>query len=430
MDAKNRTEKEGSQSHCMSGVLDRVKAGYMLSVKKVAHTVWLRRSLTGAVLVVVFAGGVLVGNGQVQLHFLPTARSENPDLPAQLNFSSVNEVYDTLKANYDGKLTQAQLLDGLKEGLAQATNDPYTEYFNSSDAKQFANQLNNSFSGIGAVLGKDADGSVIIVSPIRGFPAEKAGLQPQDIITSVNGESTAGLTPDVVANKIRGPKGTAVTLKVIRNKTDTLTYTITRDDIQVPSVTTKTLDGNIGYMQISTFADDTSRLATQAAQAFQKQHVKGVILDLRNNPGGLRDAAVDVSGLWLPTGTTVLTEKGTSGDQTFNADGNDPLHGIPTVVLINEGSASASEITAAALHDNNAARLIGVKSYGKGVVQSLIPFSDGSELKVTIASWYRPNGQNINKQGITPDQTVTLSDSDSKAGNDTQLAAAQAYLGH
>jgi len=197
----------------------------------------------------------------------------------------------------------------------------------------------------------------------------------------------------------------------------------------MPSVTTKTLDGNIGYLQISTFANDTTDLTQKAATQFASAHVKGIILDLRNDPGGLLEAAVKVSSLWVPDGKMILQEKrGSVVGQTYYGLGDNKLNGIPTVVLINEGSASASEITAGALHDDKAAYLIGTKSYGKGVVQQLINFGDGSQLKVTVASWYRPNGQNINKKGITPDLISKLSDADIKAGNDTQLQAAQAYL--
>lgn len=405
-----------------------VRKRFMALVASVGRHPVVRAALGSVVVVAVFAFGVLVGDGRVQLQFLETSHTENPGLPAQLDYSSVDRVYNTLKQNYDGKLTANQLVDGLKRGLAEATNDPYTEYFSVQDAKTFENQLNNSFSGIGAALGKDSEDNLIVVSPIKGFPAERAGLQPQDVIAGINGESTAGMATDIAANKIRGPKGTSVTLKIVRHKTDTLDFTIVREDIQLPSVTSKILDGNIGYMQITSFSNDTSRLALDAARSFQQAHVKGVILDLRGNPGGLLDSAVDVSSLWLPAGKTVVTEKGTGGDRSYEASGNNILGGIPTVVLINEGSASASEITAGALHDNNAAQLIGVKSFGKGIVQQLLQFPDGSELKVTVASWYRPNGSNIHKKGITPDQTVALSDADSKAGNDTQLKAAEAYL--
>ncbi|HET8709378.1 MAG TPA: S41 family peptidase [Candidatus Saccharimonadales bacterium] len=380
------------------------------------------------VIAAVFTVGLNIGNGRISLH-LHHASSVNSSLPDKLDYSSVNQVYQTLKENYDGKLTTAQLLDGLKEGLAESTNDPYTEYFPAKQAQEFQNQLEGTFSGIGAQLGKDADGNLEVIAPIAGTPAAKAGLKAKDIITEVNGEPTAKMSIDQAVNKIRGKKGTTVTLQIVRDKNQTLTVKIVRDDITIPSVNSKILDGNIGYMQITQFSNDTGKLATQAAQKFADKHVKGVILDLRSNPGGLLNAAIDVSSLWLPEGKTVLTERqGSTVLQTYNAEGNDILHGIPTVVLIDGGSASAAEITAGALHDNKAATLIGEKSYGKGVVQQIINFGDGSELKVTVASWYRPNGQNINHKGITPDQKVSLNETDAKAGKDTQLQAAQDYL--
>lgn len=374
-----------------------------------------------------FTAGVGVGNGKIST-LLTSHRPASGNLPNSLDYSSANAVYHSLRDNYNGKLTEAQLTDGLKHGLAEATKDPYTVYFTAAEAKKFNSDLNNSFSGIGAQLGQDKDGNLEIISPIAGLPADKAGVKALDLVASINGTSTSGLSVDEAVNKIRGPKGTTVKLELIRDKSQDLTISITRDDITLPSVVTKTLDGNIGYIQITTFANDTSDLARKAAQKFADDHVKAVILDLRGDPGGLLDAAVNVSSLWLPSGTTVLQERGTAGTKTYSSSGSDPLHGVPTVVLVNPGSASASEITTGALHDNKAATVIGEKSYGKGVVQSLVNFNDGSQLKVTIASWYRPDGQNINHKGITPDMIVKQSDEDAKNKVDTQLQAAQAYL--
>jgi carboxyl-terminal processing protease len=378
------------------------------------------------VIAIIFLVGVNVGNGRIHWRHHDSVTG---NLPSTLDFTEVNQVYQSLKDNYDGRLSASQLEDGLKHGLATATKDPYTVYFTAQEAKDFNDQLNNSFSGIGAQLGQDKDGNLEVIAPIDGLPADKAGIKAKDLIATINKESTSGMSVDEAVSKIRGKAGTKVTLQIVRNRSQSLEFTITRQDINLPSVKTKLLDGNLGYIQISTFANDTTELAQKAANDFKAKSVKGIILDLRNDPGGLLDAAVKVSSLWLPPGQKILDEKrGTTTVDSNTALGGDILNGIPTVVLINGGSASASEITAGALHDHRAAYLIGEKSYGKGVVQQLINFGDGSQLKVTVASWYRPNGQNINKKGITPDKTVKISDADAKADKDTQLEAAQAYL--
>jgi carboxyl-terminal processing protease len=380
--------------------------------------------------VVVFLVGLNIGNGRLPAVRFPwQTKPVASGLPATLNYSSVNQVYQALRANYDGHLTETELLNGLKQGLAAAPGDPYTEYFTPSEAKSFNNEINNSFSGIGAELSQESNGGIEVIAPLAGTPAAKAGLQPQDLITAINGVSTSGLSIDAAVDKIHGPAGSKVTLQILRHQTQTLNLTITRQNITVPSVTTKILPGNIGYMAISTFANDTSSLSQKAASQFASEHVKGIVLDLRDDPGGLLSAAVNVSSLWLPQNQTILQEKrGNTVVQTYYAEGGDTLHGIPTVVLINGGSASASEITTGALHDHGDAYVIGQKSFGKGVVQQLINFSDGSQLKVTVASWYRPDGQDIEHKGITPDKTVPDSGTDLVAPNDPQLQAAEAYL--
>ncbi len=390
-------------------------------------------------LVLAFGLGDGIGTGKIHIGSQQSDYKPVANLPDNLDYKSVEDLYDSLRTNYDGKLTQQQVMDGLKKGLAESTSDPYTEYFTATKATQFIDQLNNSFSGIGAELGKDKDDNLIVVSPISGFPADKAGLKAQDIITTINGGSTTNMSIDEAVTKIRGEKDTKVTLQVVRGHAQTLPFTITRDTIKIDSVKSEVLDNNIGYVHISTFAEDTSGLMQKTAQEFKDKNVKGVILDLRGNPGGLLNAAVSVSGDWLPSGKMVLQEKrdGKIVVQTYTSTGPATLAGIPTVILLDEGSASASEITAGALHDNNAARIIGVKSYGKGVVQQTICIqgsrqADGNcssdMLKVTVASWFRPNGQNINHLGIKPDQEVKLDEDALKAGTDNQKQAAIDYL--
>jgi carboxyl-terminal processing protease len=380
------------------------------------------------VAIVIFALGIGVGSDRINLTWLGD-KSNETGLPAELDFSSVEQLYNVLRANYDGELSSGELLDGIKHGLASATGDPYTVYLNAEEAKEFQNQLNGTFSGIGAELGMNEEGELIIVSPIEGFPAAKAGLRPQDAIVGIDGESAIGLSILEAVNKIRGPKGTDVKLEIVRGGSQSLTFTITRDDITIPSVEHEILDGNIGYLQISQFGEDTSQLAEEAAREFKDKGVSGVVLDLRGNPGGLLNAAVDLASLWMPRGETVLQQK--RGDivvATQTATGNDILQGIPTVVLINEGSASASEIVAGALKDSGAATLIGTKTFGKGSVQEIHPLSGGAELKVTIARWYRPNGQNIDKEGVSPDQKVEMTDEDYTQGRDPQKDAALNFL--
>lgn len=305
--------------------------------------------------------------------------------------------------------------------MVEAAGDPYTEFLTAEQTKEFNEELNGSFSGVGAELGKDGD-NIVIVAPIAGFPAEKAGLKPKDVIVEIDGQSTHGLGISEAVKKIRGPEGTEVKLRVIRDQKEDLSFTITRENITIPSVEYKVLDGNIGYLKISRFADDTSELTKAAATKFKDADVKGVVLDMRGNPGGLLNSAVDVSSLWLPNDKTVLEEKRDGVViKTYKSNGSALLAGKPTVVLIDDGSASASEITAGALKDNGVAKLLGIKSFGKGSVQSIESLPDGSSLKVTVARWYTPSGRNIDKEGIEPDIKVEQT---SDSTSDVQLNAA------
>jgi carboxyl-terminal processing protease len=395
---------------------------------EVGHHKWPVVRIFGIFLLVllVFGAGLAVGRGDI--HIWGGRGLVKSPAPSSLDYSSVDAVYTILKNDFDGNLNSTKLIDGAKQGLVASTGDPYTEYFNPTDAKAFNNELAGTITGIGAELGTDAQNNIVIISPLSGYPAEKAGLKPKDIIAAVNSQSTQGMSVDAVVSKIRGQENTKVTLTVVRGDQKPFEVTITRQKITVPSVKYEE-DGNIGYLKISQFSTDTVGLAQKAAQEFKAKNVKGVVLDLRSDPGGYLDAAVGVSSMWLDKGKTVVSERrGSTVVSTETANGNNILQGLPTVVLIDAGSASASEITAGALRDNGAAQLVGVKSFGKGSVQQVENLPDGSELKVTIARWYTPNGKNIDKQGITPDISLSISDQDAAAGKDPQKDKAFALI--
>lgn len=388
----------------------------------------VRGFLLAGAFILVFSLGIGVGQGRV-IFGRDSIFNQNvtKGLPANLNYESIEEVYDTLRGNYDGQLDYQELLNGLKEGLAKASGDAYTEYLDEKAAKEFDEELSGSFTGIGAELGKEND-AIIIVAPIAGFPAEKAGLKPRDIIVEIDDQPAYDLTVTEAVKRIRGPKDTKVKLKVVRNNSQELTFEIVRDNITIPSVESRIVEGNIGYLKISRFGTDTSQLAREAANSFKAANVRGVVVDVRNNPGGLLDTSVDVASLWLQNKTVLQEKRGDKVIRSFMSKGQPLLLGVPTVVLINEGSASASEILAGALKDNGAATLYGTKSFGKGSVQQIQELSGGGALKVTIARWFTPGGRNIDKEGIEPDTKVELTEDDTANNRDPQLDAAAAAL--
>lgn len=394
---------------------------------------WLTKKLSKILLVVIavsgiFALGWLTGNGKLSIRSRPNLGSVSSGLPGNLDYSSVEQLYDLLRERFDGELDANALQDGVKRGLVEATGDPYTEYLTPKEAKEFREDLNGSFTGIGAQLGKNDKGNVVIISPIDGFPAKKADLRPNDIIAEVDGQDASRWSVEQARDKIRGPKGSTVKLRIIRGSQD-LNFEITREEITIPSVESKMLSGNTGYIKITQFGDDTVRLAQDAARQLKSQNATSMILDLRGNPGGNLDGAVDVSSMWLKNDSVILEEKRDNKViKTYKARGDAVLNGMPTVVLIDEGSASASEIVAAALRDNKAATLLGAKSFGKGSVQLIENLQNGGALKVTIAKWYTPNGQNIHKEGITPDKKIERTEDDFKNNRDPQLDEAIKHL--
>ena len=394
------------------------------------RSAWNSRANLIGIAIIIALVAFIIGNRWGEIYNAisdPFRNSSNANLPDELDYSSVDELYDTLRREFDGELSVDELIDGMKRGMADATGDPYTVYLNEEESQEFKAELNGTFTGIGAELGLEND-RVVIVAPLEGFPAEAAGLRAGDVILAIDGEDAINITVEEAVSKIRGEEGTDVTLTISRNG-EVLDITITRAKIVVPSVKSEIRDDGIGYLRISRFAEDTVRLARDAANEFVANGVKKVILDLRNNGGGYLEASVDVSGLWLQDGSVVVEQK--SGDvvtQTLRTTGNGPLLGIETMVLINKGSASASEIVAGALQDQQVATLVGQTSFGKGSVQSLEELSHGGVLKVTIARWFTPNGNNIDQEGISPDIEVEITDEDYENDVDPQLGRAAEEL--
>jgi carboxyl-terminal processing protease len=344
-----------------------------------------------------------------------------------LDLSSVQKTYQQLKANYDGTIDTQKLIDGASRGLVAAAGDQYTVFMDAKEAKEFDNDLSGQIGGgIGAEIGV-RNNQPTIIRVLADNPAEKAGLKASDTIVAINDQSTADWPADKTANAVRGEAGTTVKLTVMRSG-ESKEFTLTRATVNNPSVESKVENG-IGTLTISRFDSETGGLAKKAAQSFKQQNVKGVILDVRGNGGGYLTAAQDVAGLWLNDQVVVSERTGGKVVDELRSGTDAILAGIPTVVLVNGGSASASEIVAGALQDHKAATLVGEKTFGKGTVQKVLDLGAGTSLKVTIARWYTPNGKNITKEGISPDQNVGLSATDSDAGKDPQLDAAKQRLG-
>lgn len=339
-----------------------------------------------------------------------------------LDTKVLQQAYRELKANFDGSLNADTLTDGAARGMVAAAGDTYTVFMDKSEAEQFNKDLSGEVSGIGCEIGVRS-GQPTVLRVLSDSPAEKAGLKQGDIFSTINGESVSGKDANTVASKVRGEAGTSVKLTMARGS-DTLTLTIVRQPVTDPSVRWS-IENGIGTMTMSRFDDKTAELARQAAQEMKSAGVKGVILDLRGNGGGLLEAARQVAGIWL-NNKVVVTEK-TNGavTATEKTSGTPILEGVRTVVLVDGSSASASEIVAGALQDHKAAALLGEKTFGKGTVQKVIPLSGGRLIKITVARWYTPNGKNITKEGITPNQTVALTQEDANAGRDPQLEAAK-----
>jgi carboxyl-terminal processing protease len=380
--------------------------------------------LTYVAVILTFVLGYGLGNGNIKRNINAVKTGIDAAKVQGLDYAQVQDVYQALADNFDGDLDSNKMLEGAKKGLVSAAGDQYTVYFDAEESKSFQEQLDGEFEGIGAELDQK-NGLIEVVAPITGFPAEKAGVLAGDIILKVDEATTENKTVSEVVKLIRGPKGTSVSLQIAREgEPEPIIIAITRETISLPSVTWKIDETrNVGIMTVSRFSSDTKSLSEKAASEFVQKGVVGVVLDMRNNPGGELGASVDLSSLWLDKDDIVLTERKNGViKKQYKSSQRGALFGIKSVVLINAGSASASEITAGALKDNAKATILGVKSYGKGSVQQLIELNDGL-LKVTIDRWFTPAGKNIDKEGISPDKEIKRPAGE-KSPADSQLDAA------
>ncbi len=342
------------------------------------------------------------------------------------------DVWNDVKGDYVHQpVDEKQLMYGAVSGIVQGLNDPYSVFFTPDQSKEFMDEINGEFEGIGAEVAIK-NNQLVVVSPITGSPAMAAGVQPGDAILRIDDVDTAGMDLNTAVGKIRGKKDTVVTLQLQRNGETPFDVKITRDRIHIDSVTSKNIekDGKrIAHITISQFNGETADLFSKAVTEVKVNKPDGIILDLRNNPGGYLDAAVEVIGQFVENGTPVVYEQKSDGqDIPYKTKGAPTIDGVPTVVLMNAGSASASEIVAGALRDYKKATLLGTTSFGKGTVQDVRSYADGSTLKLTIAQWLTPNKTAINKTGVVPDFYSTNTKEDVAADKDPQLDAATLYF--
>ena len=311
-----------------------------------------------------------------------------------------------MSCNGNGLRKDVDLFYGSLQGIVDSLGDPHSSYFPPQPAKEFAEGLSGAFEGIGAEIGIRND-QLIVIAPLPESPAQQAGLKPGDKVLAINGEETMGIALDKAVSKIRGPKGTQVKLTITRDGLkEAQDITVTRDTIKVPTVTWEMKDGRVAYLRIGYFNEQTWTQFDKAVKEILAEAPEGIALDLRSNPGGFLDTAVRVASEWVESGPIVKEKFVQDKKNEYITQGQHRFKGIPTVILVDEGTASGSEIVAGALQDYGIAKLVGKKTFGKGSVQDFEVLPDGSALKLTIARWYTPNDRQIDQKGIDPDVII------------------------
>ena len=403
---------------------------------------YLKLNIVLVIIAAAFVGGFFVGKGQDDI-LVVNAKGEpiksgevkidrnkvQAFLGKDANFDLYLQVWKMLQERYvDQPLSATKMFYGSLQGLVASLEDPYSVFLTPQVSEEFSEQLNGRFEGIGAELGVK-NKLLTVISPLANSPAEKAGLMAKDWIIAIDKESTEVMTLDTAVSKIRGEKGTNVVLSVKREGQDgPLDITIMRDTIHIESVVFKMKDNGIAYIQLTNFNQDTTTAFKNTEREVLAANPKGIIFDLRNNPGGFLQTAVDVASAWVDNKAVVVERSKVEGEKKYFSQGRPVFSKIPTVVLTNGGSASSSEIVAGALQDYGLAYVIGEKTFGKGSVQVLEELPDGSSVKFTIAKWYTPHDRSIDKEGIAPDEEVKLTPEDYSNSKDPQLDRAMEYL--
>jgi len=375
-------------------------------------------------------GGVEVKEEKIIIH-LPRGNGRRNTKPKDVDLSVFWETWNTMEANFlrEEKLNAQDQIYGAAKGLVKSLDDAYTVFMTPDDTKKFEESISGEFEGIGAEIAIRKN-QLVVISPLRGSPAELAGIMAGDIIFKVDDKQTGGMTIEEAVTNIRGPKGEKVVLTILREEEDQpLDITIVRDNIVLDSVEWEMKD-DIAVVTMSQFGSDSIKEFQEATVEILLQKPRGIILDLRNNGGGLLDACVRIASEFLDQKIIVRTKGRKFGDTGDIMSGrNGSFLEVPLVLLVNKGSASASEIFAGAIQDHNRGLALGEKTFGKGSVQNVIPLSDGSSLKVTIAEWLTPRGRSIHEVGIDPDEMVELTREDRKEGRDPVMKRALDLVG-
>jgi len=374
--------------------------------------------------VIIYASGFYAGQQTVPSVSEVQGVSNKQMQISNVDFSIFWDAWRVLEQKFVGRqdLNRQKMVYGAVEGMVASLGDPYTAFFSPEQSKLLEGDINGQFGGIGAEIGFQK-GVLSIIAPLKDSPAEKAGLLAGDNILKIDASSTADMTLEEAVAAIRGDTGTPITLTIFRNEFDEgKDFTITRDTIQVPVLDWKNEGNGIAYIHLYNFVGNIDMEFQKAAREILASGAKRIVLDLRNNPGGLRDSAVEVASYFIPRGNVILIEDfGTGERQEFRSNGYPYFENMPVVILIDGGSASASEIVAGALKDQRNATLVGAKSFGKGSVQEVTDLPDNALLKITIAKWLTPSGRSIQDQGIEPDITTDMTQTDKDAGKDPQL---------